>query len=258
MAQGRTSRGAEQNRGTRLYGVVARRGYHSPSQRRARLTGQSRVTLARTTSCRRWRRRGRLREDGCPVRPRPAAGRLASWQWCSSARRAGWASARRAPAWTITARPSARSCSQVANAAATAAPALHHRAQPFRWRATQRATASCTRGRPVPRRPRRAAPDVFPARERAQLGPVKGEDALFLAVDDAMDQVVLVGEVVVQLRLTGASGVADVVEADARHTSFVNEVCGCVYDPLASLAAFGGGGERSYSGYVCHGSSTSQ
>ena len=87
---------------------------------------------------------------------------------------------------------------------------------------------------------------------------MEGQDALSLAVDHVVDQAVLVAEVVVQLGLAGAGGLTDVVEADVRHTSFVNEVCGCVDDASASLPTLGGGGERSYSGYVCHGPGTSQ
>ena len=61
------------------------------------------------------------------------------------------------------------------------------------------------------------AADVVPARERVELRLVEGEDAHALPFDDGVDEIVFVGEVVVELRLAGRGRVADVVEGDRRH-----------------------------------------
>lgn len=86
--------------------------------------------------------------------------------------------------------------------------------------------------------------DVIPTGERFDQRSVKPKDSFALAFDDCVNQVVLAGEVVIELRLARPGRAADFVEAHAGDTTFVDEIGGRLDDAPASVASFARRGNR--------------
>ena len=66
------------------------------------------------------------------------------------------------------------------------------------------------------------------------------EDLLGRAVDDGVDQVVLVGEVVVELSLADIGGRSDIVERRSGHSALEHQCAGLLEDAVAGRAALFG------------------
>ena len=81
---------------------------------------------------------------------------------------------------------------------------------------------------------------------------MNSEHPLGLAVNDGLDEIGLVLEVVVQLRLRRARRFAHLVEVQTGDTAFEHEVAGCVDDAIAGRAALHVVGAAVMSPPLCH------
>ena len=79
------------------------------------------------------------------------------------------------------------------------------------------------------------------------------EDGMALVVDYRMNERLLVGEVVVELRARHTGGALHVLDAGARHSSLEDQVRRRVDDPLSRLFALSGQAGRSYLRFRSHG-----
>ena len=67
---------------------------------------------------------------------------------------------------------------------------------------------------------------------------MESQDTVLNTDDDGGYEVILAGEVVVHLRLTGRCGTSDLIQAHRRNASLNHEVCGGLHDPTTRDSTF--------------------